>query len=149
MTARAERVRDVLAASGIEAVLTADVQAALWAKFTFIAAISGVCAAGRLPMGPVLRCAETRTLYVEALREIEAVARAQAVNLPETVVADTLQLSEGFPAATKPSMLVDLEAGRRLELEALNGAVVRRGGAAGVETPVHRVFYSLLLPWAT
>jgi 2-dehydropantoate 2-reductase len=148
-TPRAERVRDVLAGSGIEAVLTADVQAALWAKFTFIAAVSGVCAAGRLPMGRVLATPETRALYVEALREIEAVARATGVPVAETVVADTLRLSEGFPATTKPSLLVDLEAGRRLELEALNGAVVRRGEALGVATPVHRALYALLLPWAT
>ena len=45
---------------------------------------------------------------------------------------------------TRPSLLVDLEAGRRLELEAMSGTVVRYGQEAGVPTPVHGVIYASL-----
>ena len=145
---RSERIGDVLTASGVEAVLSTDIQAALWGKFLFIAAISGVCAAGRLTIGAVLATPETRALYLEALREIEVLARAEGVDLPGDAVAATVHLSETFAPETKPSMLVDLEAGRRLELEALNAAVLRRARGAGVPTPVHRMLYALLRPWA-
>lgn len=147
-TERAHRVRDALAEACIEVHLTAAVDVALWTKFLFIASIGGVCCLARQPMGPVLATAETRALYVDALREVEVVARARGVALAHDVVEQALALTEGFPPDTRPSMFVDLEAGRRLELEAMSGTVVRRGREAGVETPVHRAIYAALKPSA-
>lgn len=146
ITPRAERIRDVLSASGIEAVLTPAIQTALWEKFVFIAAISGVCCLARQPLGPILSTPESRQLFVDALREVEAVGRACGVVLPSDIVDRALKLSEGFAPETKPSLLVDLEAGRRLELEAMSGTVVRYGHKANVATPVHNVIYAALKP---
>jgi len=148
ITPRAERIRDLLAASGIEVLLTSSVDVALWEKFVFIASISGICCLARQPIGSVLTTPETRQLYVDALREVEAVGRARGVHLPPDIVARTLQFTEGFVPATRPSLLVDLEAGRRLELEAMSGTVVRYGQIAGVPVPVHRVIYAALKPSA-
>jgi 2-dehydropantoate 2-reductase len=145
---RAERIRDALDESGIEAVLTPAVDVALWEKFIFIASISGVCCLSRQPVGVVVATPELWGLYEDALREVEAVARARGVSVDPDVVKDTLQMAEGFAPQTKPSLLVSLEAGRRLELEAMIGTVVRYGRAAGVPTPIHRVAYAALKPSA-
>jgi 2-dehydropantoate 2-reductase len=51
---------------------------------------------------------------------------------------------DALPPAMRPSMLQDLEAGRRIEVEALQGAVVRRGRAADVPTPVMGTLYAIL-----
>ncbi len=147
-TSRTERIRDVLAAAGAEIVLTPAVAAALWEKFLFIASISAVCCLARRPMGPVLATPETRQLYVDALREVEAVARARGVALPPDVVERTLRLTEGFGPRTRPSLLAALDAGQRLELEAMSGTVVGYGREAGVPTPVHSVAYAALKPSA-
>ena len=53
-----------------------------------------------------------------------------------------------LPAATRSSLLIDLQADKRIEVESLPGAVVRRGRAAGVPTPVMNTLYSVLKPWA-
>jgi len=143
-TARAERVRDVLAAAGAEAILTRQIDVTLWEKFLFIASIGGICCLARQPMGPVLATAETRQLYTEALLEIETLARARGVELPADAVGHALELTAGFAPGTRPSMLADLEAGRRLELEAMSGTVVRYGREAGVPTPVHWAAYAAL-----
>jgi 2-dehydropantoate 2-reductase len=143
---RAERIRDVLAASEIEAILTPAIEVALWDKFLFIASISGICCLARQPIGPVINIPETRGLYLDALREIEALAQARQVGLASDVVEQTLRLTESFDPQTRPSMLVDLQAGRRLELEAMNGTVVRYGQETGIPTPVHRVVYAALKP---
>jgi 2-dehydropantoate 2-reductase len=119
---------------------------ALWEKVLFMAAISGVCCIARQPIGPVLGTPETRQLYVKALHEVEAVGRARGVALPAGVVATTLTLTEGFAPSTRPSLLVDLEAGHRLELEAMSGTVVRYGREADVPVPVHEVIYAALKP---
>jgi 2-dehydropantoate 2-reductase len=147
-TARARRIGEALASSGIEVVISDQIDVALWGKFLFIASISGVCCLARQPMGVVLGTPETRQLYVQALREVEAVARARHVDLPPDIVERTLAMSEAFAPETRPSMLVDLEAGRRIELEALNGAVVRHGRSVEVDTPVHNVAYAALKPAA-
>jgi len=147
-TPRARRIAEALASSGAEVVLSDQIEVALWEKFLFIASISGVCCLARQPMGIVLNTPETRQLYLQALQEVEAVARARRVALAPDLVARTLALSEGFAPETRPSMLVDLEAGRRLELEAMNGTVVRYGRSAGVDTPVHSVAYAALKPAA-
>jgi 2-dehydropantoate 2-reductase len=143
---RAERIRDVLAAGSVEVVLTTAVEVALWEKFVFIASISGVCCLARQPIGPVLDTPESRQLYVDAMREVEAVGRARGVALPVDIVERTLQLTDSFAPQTRPSLLVDLEAGHRLELEAMSGTVVRYGQDTAVPTPVHRVIYAALKP---
>jgi 2-dehydropantoate 2-reductase len=148
ITPRAERIRDVLDESGIEAVLTPAVDVALWEKFIFIASISGVCCLSRQPVGVVVATPELRGLYEDALREVEAVARTRGVSLAPDIVERTLRMTEGFAAETKPSLLVSLEAGLRLELEAMVGTVVRYGREAGVPTPIHRVAYAALKPSA-
>lgn len=144
VTARVRRIGEALALSGIEVIVSDQIDVALWDKFLFIASISGLCCLARQPMGTVLGTAETRQLYIDALREVEAVARARHVALAPGIVERTLAMSEGFAPETRPSMLVDLEAGRRIELEALSGAVVRQGRAVGVDTPVHSVAYAAL-----
>ncbi len=148
ITLRTERIRDLLSSSGAEVVLTPAVDLALWEKFIFIVSISGVCCLARQAVGPVLRTPETRQLYVDALREVEAVGRAEGVPLPADIVERTLTMTESFAPETKPSLLVDLEAERRLELEAMSGTVVRRGQAASILTPVHGAIYAALKPSA-
>jgi len=148
ITPRAERVRDLLSSSGVDVVLTPAVEIALWEKFVFIASISGVCCLARQAVGPVLRTPETRQLYIDALHEVEAVGRAKGVLLTADIAERTLAITESFAPETKPSLLVDLEAGRRLELEAMSGTVVRYGQAADIPTPVHGVIYAALKPSA-
>ena len=148
ITPRAERIRDALNSSGAEVVLTSEAEVALWEKFLFIASISGVCCLARQPIGPVMDTPESRQLYVDALGEVATVGQARDVALSPDIVERTLRMTETFPPGTKPSLLVDLEAGRRLELEAMSGTVVRLGHIAGVPTPVHRVIYGALKPSA-
>jgi 2-dehydropantoate 2-reductase len=143
---RAESVRDVLASAGVDAVLSRQIDVDLWEKFLFIASIGGVCCLARQPMGPVLATAQTRQLYTQALREIETLAHARGVRLAADAVERALKLTAGFAPGTKPSMLADLEAGRRLELEAMSGTVVRIGRESGVPTPVHWAIYAALMP---
>ena len=77
-----------------------------------------------------------------------AVAQAHGIALAATLPADMVKIANTFPPQYKPSLLVDLEHGRRLEIEAWNGALVRYGKAAGVPTPVNEVIYACLKPYA-
>ena len=88
---------------------------------------------------------EWREVVVGCLREVEAAGRANGVNFPADVHQTTLAYIEDNLADLQASMHTDVMAGRPLELEALNGTVVRLGRERGVPTPVNDVLYSLLV----
>ncbi len=130
--------------AGIHAELSADIERDIWEKFIFLAPFAGIAALTRKLCGEIRADPDTRALLRECIEEIEAVARKQGVALAPGVVDDTLAVIDGIPPETKPSMLLDLERGRRLELDALNGTVVRLGTELGVPTPVNRFIHAAL-----
>ncbi len=143
---RVERLRAAFAGAGVEVRVPPDIRVAMWRKFLFIAALSGVGAATGAPVGVLRSVAPTRELLVAALEETAALARAVGVALPADSVAATLAFIDGLPAAATASMQRDLLEGRPSELEAQSGTVARKAREAGVAAPVHDALYRLLLP---
>lgn len=145
---RGRRICETLEQSGIPAEFTLDIQKTLWSKFLFIATLAGVTSPSRETLARLMPRPEWREVIVGCLREIERVGRASGVNLDPQIVGDTLQYMEGSLEQMHASMHADVMAGRPLELEALNGAVVRAGRSAGVPTPINDVIYAMLKPFA-
>ncbi len=141
---RLERFRGAATAAGIDVEVNADIRRALWEKFLFLASASAVGCLGRQPIGAIQTDADIKASFVDAMTEIEALARAKGIALAEDIVPRTLAFAETFDPASRMSMLEDLEAGRRLEVEWLSGAVVAIGEALGIPTPVHRTAYACL-----
>jgi 2-dehydropantoate 2-reductase len=134
--------------AGIDATASEDIRRAIWEKFIFLAPFSGVTTVARLPKGPAFACPETHQLFVDAVGEVVAVARASGVRLPEDHAAKTVAFVDRLPAEMKPSLLHDLEHGKPLEVEFLSGAVASLGAKLGVPTPAHRAIYAALKPHA-
>ena len=146
-TERIETVRQLFDKTpGIHIEIAADIQAALWQKFMLIAAWSGVGAVTRSPVGIFRSQSGSRQMLQQTLTEIESVARARGIRLPEDVVASTLGFFDSLPGEGTASMQRDVMEGRPSELEYQNGAVVRLGEDAGVQTPVNAFIYNSLLP---
>ncbi|MFG6179553.1 2-dehydropantoate 2-reductase [Halomonas sp. THAF12] len=143
----AERLKAVFdRAIGVAAELPEDIEAAVWSKFLFICAMSGIGSLTRAPLGVTRRLPETRRLIVQILGEIEAVARARGVALPSDAVARAMDFIDAMPATSTASMQRDIVAGRPSELEAQNGAVVRLGQSVNVATPMNAMIHAALLP---
>jgi 2-dehydropantoate 2-reductase len=134
-------------ASGIDAELVADIRRALWEKFVFLAAFSGLTSVARQPIGVLRADPEVRGTLEAAMREAWAVGRAQGIALADDFVARQMQFADGLPAEMKSSMLNDLVAGNRLEAPWLCGAVARMAAAAGVPAPVNATLYAALKPY--
>jgi 2-dehydropantoate 2-reductase len=145
---RGRGIRETLEQSGIPAEFNRDIHQTLWSKFLFIATMAGVTTLSRQTMAELMPRPEWRRVIVDCMREIEAVGRASGVNLDSQIVDDTLRYIEGSLEQMHASMHADIMAGRPLELEALNGAVVRAGKAANVPTPINNVIYAMLKPYA-
>jgi 2-dehydropantoate 2-reductase len=147
VTPRAERLRQVFGrARGVTVEIPSDIVAAMWSKFLFISALSGVGAITRSTAGVIRAKPETRRLLIQALEEARAVALAHRVRLPENVIDRVMQLIDDLPEEGTASMQRDIAAGRPSELSSQSGAVVRLGQAVGVPVPVHTLIYESLLP---
>ena len=145
-TDRARRIHGTLRAAGVDAQVSHDVMKALWTKFLYIATMAGVSSAARTPMSVLLTLDAARDTMLSCMREVEAVARARGVGLDPDVVQSTMEYMDAEAEALQASMHTDLNAGRPLELDALNGAVVRLGRELNIPTPVNDTLYSALLP---
>lgn len=132
--------------AGVRASIPADINVAMWEKLAFMATYGGVGAVARVPAFALRQCNETRTLLARALDEILAVGRARGVKLVESTHSRILSYLDALPDSGTSSLQRDIAAGRPAELEAMVGAVVRMGRAAGVPTPVFEFLYASLLP---
>lgn len=145
-----DRVRRLRAlfrrAKGVTVEEPADIRVALWQKFIFISAMSGVGAVTRAPADVVRSVPESRRLLESAMREAQAVGRGRGVPIPEPTADRTLAFFDTLPAGSTASMQRDIQEGRPSELEYQTGAIVRLGREAGVPTPVNDFLYAALLP---
>lgn len=143
---RAEALSEAFKRAGVTVQIPPDIQAAMWEKFIFIAAISGVGAVIRAPAGIIRSLPETRQMLKDAIQEIATVARALKVNLPDEIAAHTINFIDNLPADVTASMQRDIIAGKPSELGSQNGALVRMGLETGVPTPTNAFIYHSLLP---
>ncbi|UWG47907.1 Ketopantoate reductase [Halanaeroarchaeum sp. HSR-CO] len=148
-TERIEALDEALTESdGVESVLADDIQVELWKKFAFICAQSGMTAATRKPIGRIRETAATWEMYRRVIEEVVTLARAKGIDVPAGTVEEWLAFAESFDSEMFSSLHYDLVNENRLELDALNGAVVRHAEQAGVETPMNEAVHAILRPWA-
>jgi 2-dehydropantoate 2-reductase len=146
-TARVEALRDECVRAGVQADIPTDIHHALWSKFVFIAPMSGIGAATRVPIGVWRTMPEPRELATRAMREIVDVARARGVDLGGDVAIDrTLARFDALPPESTSSLQRDIIDGKPSELDAQLGAVVRLGEQTNIPTPVCEMLLALLMP---
>jgi 2-dehydropantoate 2-reductase len=139
---------DILCAADIQAEAVPDARVPLWEKFIYLAPFAAFTGAARQPLGGVWRLEGFRDVFIQAITEVERVARAEGVPVSPEVKEQILRYVESVPPTMRSSLLIDLEQGKKIEIEALAGSVVRRGRAVGVETPMMLALYSVLRPYA-
>ena len=142
-----DRVTRIVAAFrdiGVDASASNQIEVDLWQKFVFIAALAGSCGIARTPVGPLRDRPLGRRLLQRAVQEAVDVARARGIPLAADETAQVVGAIDALPPGTKPSFLLDLEAGGPTELATLSGAVSRYADAAGVGAPVHDTVAAVL-----
>jgi len=146
VSARAQAVHKAFEETGITAELSEDILKILWTKFVFISMASSLGSLTRLTIGQYRSVPETRTMMTGLMQEVEAVARAQGVELDSDVVQKSMDFVDNATPQIKPSMQLDVEAGRISEIEAMIGVIGHKGRELGVPTPVAHMVYASLLP---
>ncbi|MGD9508856.1 MAG: ketopantoate reductase family protein, partial [Geminicoccaceae bacterium] len=134
---RVARLAEILTGAGYPTRITTDVVAAVWEKLVVNVTINPICGITGLRMGELARLSATDRYQDLLLEEVFAVARAKGLSLPEEELRERVK-AHCWDKYSQPSMLQHLEAGRRTEIAALNGALVREAQALGIPVPFNQ-----------
>ncbi len=145
---RVHALSELFASADITSEPVADARIPIWEKFCYLAPFAAFTGSARLPIGPIWSDWTSRHMLMSAFAEVEAVARAEGVDLPLDVVDRIEAYMDSIPSTTRSSLLIDLQQGKPIEVEALAGAVVRRGAKRQVPTPIMSALYTVLKPHA-
>jgi len=143
-TERVQRIASAFEQSRIPHEVSTDINRVLWEKFLFIAGVRWRDGARALGHWSAPREPESRRLLTTACEEIAAIALREGVATSGDAVDRVIRQAAALPPQWRSSMARDLADGRPLEVDALSGAVVRRGLKLGIPTPIHRTIAACL-----
>jgi 2-dehydropantoate 2-reductase len=142
-TATADRVGEAVETADVETTVASDMPRRLWEKLAVNAGINATTALARLPNGALVDGPAGETALAAA-RETAAVAREAGVDLTDETAVEAVTDVARTTAENTSSMHQDVLAGKRTEVDALNGAVVDR---AQRPVPVNATLTRLVRAW--
>ena len=144
---RIEQLHGIFSAlGGMDAELSADILVAMWEKFIFICATSGVGALTRQSFGVFRSVQETRAMLRSSIEETCKLGFSKGIQLPSDISELIMKRIDSLPETMVASMQKDIMEGRPSELESQTGAILRMGKRLGIPTPTHAFIYASLLP---
>jgi 2-dehydropantoate 2-reductase len=144
MTPRLEAVAEAWRAGGFKVLTFDDIHKMVWEKLICNCTFSGPCAMTGLRVGELLANASAWSIAAACAHEAYQVALAKGITLDfDDPVRYVREFGNKIPGA-RPSMLLDHLAGRRAEVDNINGAIPREGAKVGVATPVNSMLVALL-----
>src|SRR5512133_854872 len=151
LTERAKAVAGVFAKAGVRCEPVAELLRARWEKLVWNIPYNGLCALTGLTTDRLMAHAPARREVVALMEEVIAGANAQGFSEPidrDACVAAMIEQTVGL-GAYRPSMMIDREEGRRLELGSIYAVPLEKAAARGVEMARVRMLWALLdLPTA-
>ena len=148
ITERGERLQALFREAGWRVELQENMPGMLWKKFAYIAGSAAVCAAANCVYEEMRTIPITRALIQQAVEEALAVGRASGAPIMEDSLQWAMDSLDRFPAQGRASMAKDFTEGRPVELDGLNGAVIRLARQTSTPTPANDFLYAILKPSA-
>jgi 2-dehydropantoate 2-reductase len=136
-------VHSILTQAKIPCDTSSNIREVLWRKLAWNAPFCALSCLLRMTVGDILGSTSLEALIRGCIDEVREAARCRGIDLPPSMAQDILDSSIAL-RDVKPSMLQDLEAGKPLEHEALNGVVVRILQQAGRRAPINEILYTAL-----
>lgn len=147
-TAAIESLCEAVSQGGIPCKPTGSIAGDLWAKMLYNCALNALGAVFDVPYGELGRSIHTRSVMADIVGEVFAVMEKGGFETTWKMAEDYLStfFDHLIPVTAKheASTLQDIRAGKRTEIDALNGAVVRLGDTYGVEVPVNRTITEMI-----
>ena len=148
LSERVQLIAEAFVGADIHAEPVPDARVPLWEKFIYLAPFAAFTGAARLPAGHIWSDPHAREMLLAAAQEVALIARGEGVPIAGDLLDRIVAYMDALPRTTRSSLLIDLSQGKPIEVEALQGSVVRRGLALGLPTPIMSAFYAVLKPYA-
>lgn len=145
----AESVAHLFNLAKIQTRAVPDILTVLWSKVIYNCALNGICSLHQMPYGKILEREDTKNDMKEIVRECYRVGLRKGIKLQPSDAEAYIDLLIGTliprTASHRPSMLQDIQKGKRIDIQALNGAICRLGKEYGVLTPVNQKILDLVV----
>lgn len=138
------KVAEVLTKAGLDCTSDGTVWAAIWEKVAFNAALNSICAVSGCTVDELGRLPDGSRLANEVVTEVLSVALRLGIDVDAAKCRANVASAIDHHRGHKPSMLQDVLAGRRTEVESINGAVVELAGPLNIKLPVTETLLSLV-----
>lgn len=132
------KVKECFEDANLPTRISQDIQADVWLKTLVNAGINTVGALYKRTNGEIYDDSKTKTLCERAVSEGMEVATALGVSLPQDALAKTQAVSKAT-YSNKNSMWMDVEQGRKTEIDAINSYIAGKGGELGIPTPINEL----------
>jgi 2-dehydropantoate 2-reductase len=139
----ARSVHSILARAQIPCDISSDIRAELWKKLAWNAPFCALSCLLHMTVGDILGSASLKAMVRGCIEEVRDAALCRGIDLLPSTAQEALSFSTTL-RDVKPSMLQDLEAGKPLEHEALNGIVVKILQQSGKRAPINEILYAAL-----
>ncbi len=139
----AKKIAEILTKSGLDTEFTTEIKKYEWEKTILNAALSPVCAVTGLTMKEAMDNSYIREIVENIIKEGINVAEKTGIKFPENFFEFCISYLEkgGYH---KPSMLIDIEAGRKTEIDFLNKKIVEYGEKCGVNVVFNKIITFLI-----
>ncbi len=144
ITPRVEWLVDQLKRNGVDVTASDQMPVPVWNKMLFLASFSGLTTLARTEGSVLFKLPHAQFVLRAAMQEVYDVAGAYGVKMSPEIIDQRLAFCINIQPGMTSSMHKDLLNRKRLEIDALSGAIVRLGAAKGIATPVHQTIYVAL-----
>ena len=139
-----ERLKEYFERVGINYSIPDDILHSLWLKFMLNVAANQTTAILRLTFGELLKNSKAMEFVKHILKEVQSLAKAEGVNNTDVMIDETIEHLHTMIPEGKTSMLQDVEAGRKTEVDMFAGTVIELGRKHNIETPYNKVLKELI-----
>ncbi len=144
LSERVKRLKSFFDRVGIFYEIPEDMIRIVWWKFMVNVGVNQASAALNATYGDFQTSPEARNLMEAAMKEVIQIAKAEGIQLSEDDIAKWYQVLSGLSPSGKTSMLQDVEAGRKTEVEMFAGKVLELGRKHTIPTPVNEMLFKTI-----
>lgn len=141
---KVKAVKELLDKAAIGYIIPEDMLYTLWGKFMFNVGINQTSAVLRATYKVYQENEEAEDFLRMAMNEVLVLSQKTGINLKAEDIDEFVNLVKRQAADSKTSMLQDVEAKRKTEVEMLAGTVCQLGEQFGVETPINRMLFDII-----
>lgn len=139
-----ERIQDFFEQAGINYLIPDDIIHSLWLKYMLNVSANQTTAILRMNFGEMLENDKCMDFAINVMKEVQAIAKAEGVSNTESMIDETIEHLHTMIPEGKTSMLQDVEAGRKTEVEMFAGTVIKLGKEFGIPTPYNKIIKEMI-----